>query len=74
MIGLAEKTLPELEAMAAALRAEIARSPGCSPVSLQDVEWEIEKRLWRSHSPKSPEPASKDSCDREYGARSVPER
>ena len=58
MIGVAEKTLAELEALAADLRAEIAHSPECSPVALQDVEWEIEKRRWRSHSPRSPEQAS----------------
>lgn len=58
MIGLAEKTLTELEALAADLRAEIARSPECSPIALHDVEWEIEKRRWRSQLPKPPGQAS----------------
>jgi chaperonin cofactor prefoldin len=47
MIGLAEKTLAELESLAQDLRAMISRDPQLSQAELGDVEWEMEKRHWR---------------------------
>jgi hypothetical protein len=47
MIGLADKTLVELEGLAQKLRAMISRDSQHSRAELGDVEWEIEKRLWR---------------------------
>ena len=47
MIGMAEKTLAELESLAQDLRAMISRDPQHSRAGLEDVEWEIEKRHWR---------------------------
>jgi hypothetical protein len=50
MIGLAEKTLAELESLAQELRAMISRDPQHLRDGLEDVEWEIEKRHWRNDS------------------------
>ena len=50
MIGLAEKTLAELESLAQELRALISRDPQHPRGEVEDVEWEIEKRHWRSDS------------------------
>ena len=50
MIGLAEKTLAELESLAQELRAMISRDPRHSRAGLEDVEWEIDKRHWRNDS------------------------
>jgi hypothetical protein len=47
MIGMAEKTLAELESLAQDLRVMISRDPQHSRAGLEDVEWEIEKRRWR---------------------------
>jgi hypothetical protein len=47
MIGLAEKSLAELETLAQELREIIARDPQHSRADLGDVEWEIDKRHWR---------------------------
>jgi hypothetical protein len=50
MNGLGDKSVAELEALAADLRAELARQVPRSPVeqiALEDIEWEIEKRRWR---------------------------
>ncbi len=52
MIGLAEKSLAELESLAQELRAMIALDPQHSRADLGDVEWELEKRNWR----KNPDP------------------
>lgn len=48
MIGLAEKSLAELESLAQELREIIARDPQHSRADLGDVEWEIDKRHWRN--------------------------
>jgi hypothetical protein len=50
MIGLAEKTLAELESLAEELREMIARDPQYSRAELEDIEWEMEKRLWRNEA------------------------
>jgi hypothetical protein len=50
MIGLAEKTLAELESLAQELRARISRDPEHPRAELGDVEWEIEKRHWRDQA------------------------
>jgi len=47
MIGMADKTLAELESLAQDLRVMISRDPQHSRAGLGDVEWEIEKRHWR---------------------------
>ncbi len=47
MIGLAEKSVAELESLAQELRAMIALNPEQSRSDLGDVEWELEKRKWR---------------------------
>jgi hypothetical protein len=50
MIGLGDKSVAELEALATELRAGLARQVQRSPVeqiALEDIEWEIEKRHWR---------------------------
>jgi hypothetical protein len=54
MIGLAEKGLAELEALAADFRKQIALDPQHSRAELGDIEWELEKRRWR----KEPQPGS----------------
>jgi hypothetical protein len=48
MIGLAEKTVAELESLAEELREMISRDPQHSRADLGDVEWEMEKRHWRN--------------------------
>jgi len=48
MIGLAEKSVAELESLAQELRAMIALDPQQSRADLGDVEWELEKRKWRT--------------------------
>ena len=50
MIGLAEKTLAELESLAQEMRATMARDPQRPRAELGDVEWEIEKRHWRDQA------------------------
>ncbi len=50
MIGLAEKTLAELESLAEELRAVISRDPQHPRADLEDVEWDLEKRRWRKDS------------------------
>jgi len=50
MIGLAEKTLPELESLAEGLREVISRDSQHPRADLEDVEWELEKRRWRKDS------------------------
>lgn len=45
--GLGEKSLADLEVVAADLREQLARSPQHSRAELADVEWELEKRNWR---------------------------
>ena len=50
MIGLAEKTLAELESLAQELRARISDDPQHSRADLGDVEWELEKRYWRDQA------------------------
>jgi hypothetical protein len=47
MIGMAEKTLAELEGLAQELHEMISRDPQHSRADLGDVEWEMEKRHWR---------------------------
>lgn len=50
MIGLDEKSVTELEALAADFRERIAQDPqnsGKERIELSDVEWEMEKRRWR---------------------------
>jgi hypothetical protein len=47
MTGLDEKSLADLELLAADLRQRIARDPQRPSVELEDVEWEIEKQSWR---------------------------
>jgi hypothetical protein len=47
MNRLDEKSLADLEVVAADLRQRIARNPQHPSVELLDVEWEIEKRNWR---------------------------
>jgi hypothetical protein len=50
MIGLADKSVAELNALIVGLRARLACDPQHSPVeqiALSDAEWEIEKRRWR---------------------------
>lgn len=54
MIGLAEKALAELEAMAADFREQMALDPQHSPAELGDIEWEMEKRRWR----REPQPSA----------------
>ena len=54
MIDLPEKTLVELESVAQRLRELIAQDPQHSRAELQDVEWEIEKRQWRSEAQSPP--------------------
>jgi hypothetical protein len=51
MIGLAEKTLAELETLAQELCDMISRDPQHSRADLGDVEWEMEKRHWRKDTP-----------------------
>ncbi len=51
MTGLAEKSLTELQVMAANLREQIARDPQQPRTELQDIEWEIEKRHWKKDLP-----------------------
>lgn len=48
--GLDEKHLADLEVLAADLRQQMARDPQHSPAELADVEWELEKRNWRSQT------------------------
>jgi hypothetical protein len=48
MIGLAEKSLAELESLAQELREIIARDPQHSRADLGEVEWEIDKKHWRN--------------------------
>jgi hypothetical protein len=50
MIGLAEKTLPQLESLAEELREVISRDSQHPRAELEDVEWELEKRRWRKDS------------------------
>ena len=50
MIGLAEKTLAELESLALEQRARILSDSQHSRAVLEDVEWKIEKRHWRGDS------------------------
>jgi hypothetical protein len=50
MIGLAEKGLAELEALAADFRKQIVLEPQHSRAELGDIEWEIEKRRWRKEA------------------------
>jgi len=55
MIGLGEKSVAELEALAADVHAGLARQVQRSPVeqiALEDIEWEIEKRRWRKEPAK----------------------
>ncbi len=47
MIGLADKSLEELESLAQELRAKLALDLHQSRADLGDVEWELEKRKWR---------------------------
>lgn len=47
MNRLDEKSLADLEVLAAELRERIARDPRHPSAELQDVEWEIEKQNWR---------------------------
>jgi hypothetical protein len=47
MNRLDEKSLADLEVLAADLRQRIARNPQHPSVELEDVEWEIEKQSWR---------------------------
>jgi hypothetical protein len=50
MTGLGDKSVAELEVLAADLRAELARQVQRSPVeqiALEDIQWELEKRRWR---------------------------
>lgn len=47
MNRLDEKSLADLEVLAAALRQRIARDSERPSVELEDVEWEIEKQSWR---------------------------
>lgn len=54
MIGLAEKGLAELEAMAADFREQMALDPQHSRAELGDIEWEMEKRRWR----REPQPSA----------------
>lgn len=57
MIGLADKSVAELEGLAQELRAMIALDPQHSRADLGDVEWELEKRKWRTNAaPASREP------------------
>jgi hypothetical protein len=51
MIGLAERTLAELESLAQELREMTSRDPQHSRADLGDVEWEMEKRQWRKDVP-----------------------
>ena len=53
MIGLDEKNVTELEALAVDLHERIARDPqhsGKERIELADIEWEIEKRRWRKQT------------------------
>lgn len=50
MIGLADKSLAELESLAQQLRAMISLDSQ-SRADLGDVEWEMEKRHWRKDAP-----------------------
>lgn len=47
MNRLDEKSLADLEVLAADLRQRIVRNPQHPSVKLEDVEWEIEKQSWR---------------------------
>jgi hypothetical protein len=47
MNRLDEKSLENLEVLAADLRERLARNSQHPSVELEDVEWEIEKRNWR---------------------------
>jgi hypothetical protein len=47
MNHLDEKSLADLEILAADLRQRIARNPQHPGAELEDVEWEIEKQSWR---------------------------
>lgn len=47
MVGLAEKTVAELESLAQELREVVSRDPQHPRAELGDVEWEMEKRNWR---------------------------
>jgi hypothetical protein len=50
MINLTEKSVAELEVLAADLRGQVARDPQHCPseqITLSDIEWELEKRRWR---------------------------
>jgi hypothetical protein len=65
MLGLAERTLAELESLARELRAMISRDPQHSRAELGDVEWEIEKQLWRKDArPDSNKQVAKDAPQR----------
>ncbi len=65
MLGLAEKPLFELESLAQEQRAMISRDPQHSQAELGDVEWEIEKRLWRTDArPDSNKQVAKDASQR----------
>ena len=65
MLGLAEKPLFELESLAQEQRAMISRDPQHSHAELGDVEWEIEKRLWRKDArPDSNKQGAKDASQR----------
>jgi hypothetical protein len=47
MNHLDEKSLADLEVLAADLRQRVAGNPQHPSVELEDVEWEIEKQSWR---------------------------
>ena len=47
MNHLDEKSLADLEVLAADLRQRVAGNPQQPSVELEDVEWEIEKQSWR---------------------------
>jgi hypothetical protein len=65
MNGLAEKNLAELESLAHELREMISRDPQRSRAELGDVEWEIEKRLWRKDArPDSNQQVAKHASQR----------
>jgi len=50
MNSLDEKSVTDLEVLAADLRQQMARDPQHSSAELADVEWELEKRNWRKQA------------------------
>jgi hypothetical protein len=48
MTGLEEKTLDELKTLATTLHEQLARDPQHPRAELENIEWEIEKRSWRT--------------------------